>query len=40
MSAVTIAADLRARLSIVPCTIKDAARFVRAHHRHHRPVTC
>lgn len=26
-------------VTVVPCTIKDAARFIRAHHRHHRPPT-
>lgn len=27
------------RVSIVPCTIKDAAHFIATHHRHHRPPT-
>lgn len=26
-------------MTIVPCTIKAAAAFIRAHHRHHRPPT-
>lgn len=26
-------------MTIVPITIKDAARFIREHHRHHRPPT-
>lgn len=26
-------------MTVAPCTIKDAAAFIRAHHRHHRPPT-
>lgn len=26
-------------MTVVPCTIKAAAVFIRAHHRHHRPPT-
>lgn len=26
-------------MTVAPCTIKDAAVFIRAHHRHHRPPT-
>jgi hypothetical protein len=30
--------DARLKLTIIPCTFKEANEFVRLHHRHHKPV--
>ena len=29
----------RARLEIVPCSIKEAGAFIKQHHRHHKPTS-